>query len=706
MKILLLSVALMVTNLTVMAQVGIGTTAPRGALDVASTTSGFLMPRMTTVEREVITVSADQTGMQVYDTTTGSVWMYDGTTWQSFTPVAGSVATLIDPDADTKIEVETTADGDTVRLSTAGIERLQIDSDGNVGIGTTTPDAKLDVNGDFNIKQRYYFNTGQVTVPAGAGIANSVALPWKEGITTLDSSFKYIVRLMTSGTGTYTGAYYIAGYNRATTSYEVRLVNRAGVGGNHPKLGISGTKMVVFNNHRNAYPVEFYCESFEVVNTYSMPHVMGADYQWQRDNDDLYYTDGNVGIGTNDPKAALDVASTTSGFLMPRMTTVERAAITVSADQTGMQVYDTTTGSVWLYDGTAWVEAASLGAVATLIDPDADTKIEVETTADDDTIRFTVAGTEIVQMNKDGIVVELERSANSSGTGYYHGEHKTITRSGTDNETGTKGLRRLVKKTGNFNSLVLYGVDSETILEGGGTTSWVAGNISRMKFLGTETQTVDGVARGYDSDIRVDNPNFTGYAQGVHNTLDLRQGHITGGDVIFMDFDIPGHSSADLDVTGDLTYLVGGGGSDVAAMKTKLEAIGKKFRFIHNQGTTESDFAGIINYTGDVQNIIDASGDVLIPKKYLESLDYVVGTGTINYLPRFTATGTVGNSQVFDDGTNVGIGTTSPGSKLAVVGLPGYASDAVASTGGLVAGDFYQTSSHATLPDGVVMVKQ
>ena len=125
-------------------------------------------------------------------------------------------------------------------------------------------------------------------------------------------------------------------------------------------------------------------------------------------------TFAQIGVGTTSPKAALDVVSTTSGFMMPRMTTVERAAITVSADQTGMQVYDTTKGSVWLYDGMTWVETASLGAISTLIDIDADTKIEVETTADDDTIRFTVTGSELMQMSKDGIVVDLERSANSS----------------------------------------------------------------------------------------------------------------------------------------------------------------------------------------------------------------------------------------------------------------------------------------------------
>jgi hypothetical protein len=37
----------------------------------------------------------------------------------------------------------------------------------------------------------------------------------------------------------------------------------------------------------------------------------------------------------------------------------------------------------------------------------------------------------------------------------------------------------------------------------------------------------------------------------------------------------------------------------------------------------------------------------------------VTGTGTTNYLPKFTGATTIGNSQVFDDGTNVGIGITA-----------------------------------------------
>ena len=49
----------------------------------------------------------------------------------------------------------------------------------------------------------------------------------------------------------------------------------------------------------------------------------------------------------------------------------------------------------------------------------------------------------------------------------------------------------------------------------------------------------------------------------------------------------------------------------------------------------------------------------------------ITGSGTANYVPKFTGSGastSVGNSLIFDDGTNVGIGTALPTSKLTVSG--------------------------------------
>lgn len=71
-------------------------------------------------------------------------------------------------------------------------------------------------------------------------------------------------------------------------------------------------------------------------------------------------TSAQVGIGTNEPKSILDITSTSSGILIPRLTAQQIIDATVSTDQTGMLVYATdTTGIItatgfWYYDGTTW----------------------------------------------------------------------------------------------------------------------------------------------------------------------------------------------------------------------------------------------------------------------------------------------------------------------------------------------------------------
>jgi hypothetical protein len=90
-----------------------------------------------------------------------------------------------------------------------------------------------------------------------------------------------------------------------------------------------------------------------------------------------------------------------------------------------------------------------------------------------------------------------------------------------------------------------------------------------------------------------------------------------------------------------------------------------------------------LSITSNVISIAQASGST---NGYLSSTDWttfnnkqnaltnpVTGTGTTNYLPKFTGASTIGNSLVFDNGTNVGIGTASPSGKLHIAATTGTA---------------------------------
>jgi hypothetical protein len=81
---------------------------------------------------------------------------------------------------------------------------------------------------------------------------------------------------------------------------------------------------------------------------------------WSLNGNTVYYISGNVGIGTNTPnaKAALEVSSNTQGFLPPRMTLAQRNAISAPIPA-GMVIYNTNTNELNVYNGTAWVSAAS-----------------------------------------------------------------------------------------------------------------------------------------------------------------------------------------------------------------------------------------------------------------------------------------------------------------------------------------------------------
>jgi hypothetical protein len=101
---------------------------------------------------------------------------------------------------------------------------------------------------------------------------------------------------------------------------------------------------------------------------------------------------------------------------------------------------------------------------------------------------------------------------------------------------------------------------------------------------------------------------------------------------------------------------------------------GSKVRYVNGLGIPTKDTAAGV--AADSSQIVIRPADSSLYIKYKRTWlrvgggaggGSIGGSGTTNYVPKFTASGFIGNSQIFDNGTNVGIGTASSSYKLAVV---------------------------------------
>ena len=232
------------------AQVGInddGSSPDASAmLDVKSTDKGFLPPRMSTSDRD--NIAGPTAGLVIYNTTTSTLQFSDGTDWVDLT------------------------DNSTTTFSGTPT------GNGDVGIGTTTPDANAALDVESTTKG---FLPPRLTSAERDAIASPPA-----GL---------II------------------FNTTTNALEFS----------------DGTDWVNINDN-----------STVTINTNTAPTG-----------------NGNVGINTLTPdaNAALDVESTTKGFLPPRLTTTERDAISTPA--VGLTIYNTDNKCLEPYNSTNWISS-------------------------------------------------------------------------------------------------------------------------------------------------------------------------------------------------------------------------------------------------------------------------------------------------------------------------------------------------------------
>jgi hypothetical protein len=197
-------------------------------------------------------------------------------------------------------------------LGTAATERMRIDSAGNVGIGTTAPSQKLDVNGNIGL--------------SGNGTGNRWIL--------LNETNTYAGTLRIQaggGSAGYGGAINMYGHSHATNPGDVAVGISNGSGGSFRvnSTGIdTGTDLFIVKSSGNVgIGTVSPTEKLHIKSTTSGSFIRFEDnggsgvYVGSRSDDLEFYagnsekmvilSGGNVGIGTTSPGYKLDVAGTT-----------------------------------------------------------------------------------------------------------------------------------------------------------------------------------------------------------------------------------------------------------------------------------------------------------------------------------------------------------------------------------------------------------
>jgi heat shock protein HslJ len=143
------------------------------------------------------------------------------------------------------------------------------------------------------------------------------------------------------------------------------------------------------------------------------------------------------------------------------------------------------------------------------------------------------------------------------------------------------------------------------------------------------------------------------------------------------------------DSTTDVNYL---GGTTLVGTTTNA---GYKFDINGTLRAVNTVTFGSLSGTGTRMVVADASG--VLSTQAIPGGGGISGSGTTNYVAKFTSASAIGNSSIFDNGTNVGINTATPvtGSILDITGSSNVY-PRIRSTGANEAFLFFQNSTSGT----------
>jgi hypothetical protein len=214
----------------------------------------------------------------------------------------------------------------------------------NVGIGTSSPGAKLDVVGStVDVIMRL----GNGTSQARYAVDNDG--PYIYALTSGDNALRVFTPAGSQALTIDSSGNLGIGTSSPQQKFVVSNSGAAGVEVSPSGGSQGGTYLQAYNRSGTAFvPTEIIASK--------IGFYTGASPAFAA----LLDSSGNLGIGTTSPSASaiLDAQSTTKGVRMPNMTTTQKNAI--SSPAAGLMVFDTTLAKLCVYSGSAWQTITSV----------------------------------------------------------------------------------------------------------------------------------------------------------------------------------------------------------------------------------------------------------------------------------------------------------------------------------------------------------
>jgi hypothetical protein len=195
-----------------------------------------------------------------------------------------------------------------------------------------------------NASGNYAVAIGESSSSTGGGVAISGTASL--GLVAIKGTASAASAITIGGTASQQTAIAIGSTSQATNFGSVSLGYGAVASGQHSYIIRSGTSGTKTNSTNNSMEVWF-------------GNLTDATFRYGNTVDGWLNSSGGFVFGatTVDVSAALQVDSTTKGFLPPRMTTTEKNAISTPA--TGLVVFDSTLAKICVYTGAAWETVTS-----------------------------------------------------------------------------------------------------------------------------------------------------------------------------------------------------------------------------------------------------------------------------------------------------------------------------------------------------------